>query len=261
MINFWGYAFMPLPPTNMEDLAFFSNLPKVFRNPLWVPDRTLASIMFICGCIALWIKKRRLCILILTPLLLNLLASGLHKYPFGGRLLQYATMHLFFPIAFCLVFLFNWAKKMGWQWAKVIVILLALWHIAEPTMEVVKQIAAPHKEEQMKQVVQRLVKHSAKNLPYYIFGNSNLTFMYYKNRMGLTPQSITVGPGVEEKDPLKMENQILKLHGRYWLIFGHGKQSGEIDYEKIYLNAADKRGKLLDKITEIGAAAYLYHFP
>jgi hypothetical protein len=134
-------------------------------------------------------------------------------------------------------------------------------NLAEPSINVIKDIIEPEKREQVKQVVQKLGEHPNGKLPYYIFGSSYYTYSYYLERYQLQPSAISVGPGVEEKSRARIKDQMAGLTNDTWLIFGHGKQHVGFDYESLYLDAANQRATLIDTIKEDGAAAYLYRFP
>lgn len=84
-------TFMPLPPASLSDLEWFPvTFLKVFSNPVASPFPFAAALVFIVGCVALFKKNKTHLLMVTAPLLLTLLASGLHKYPFGRRLLLFS---------------------------------------------------------------------------------------------------------------------------------------------------------------------------
>ncbi|HSB11009.1 MAG TPA: hypothetical protein VLM38_16090 [Blastocatellia bacterium] len=83
-------TFMPLPPMSLSDLEWFPvTFLKVFSNPVASPFPFAAALIFIVGCFALVKKNKPHFWMMAAPLLLTLLASGMHKYPFGRRLLLF----------------------------------------------------------------------------------------------------------------------------------------------------------------------------
>jgi hypothetical protein len=259
LLEFWREHFLPLAPKTLADLEFFVKLPGIFRNPLWTGLPLISSILFISGCLIIWKHNRRLLVLIVVPLMLNLIASSFKKYPFGDRMLQYGIMNLFIPISISLVFLFAWCSEKKWQ--KIIVMLLIICNLAEPAVNAAKNIFVPKKREQVKQIVEQLAIHESGDEPYYIFGSSFYTYKYYMERMGVKPQLVVVGPVVSELDHTDPKEELSALHGHYWMLFGHAKQHNDHDYEKDYIQEADRRGTLLEKIIDFGGSAYLYNFP
>src|SRR6185295_9297291 len=81
-------TFMPLPPTSWTDVGwFFKTFFGMFSNPADLPFPIAAGLVFAAGCVGLFLKRRTHLLMLASPLLFTLLASGLHKYPFGRRLL------------------------------------------------------------------------------------------------------------------------------------------------------------------------------
>jgi 4-amino-4-deoxy-L-arabinose transferase-like glycosyltransferase len=92
-------TFMPFPPHSLSDVEwFFGAFFKMFSNPLGLPFPVAAGLVFAVGCAALLRKKTQLLMLI-APVLFTLLASGVHKYPFGRRLLLFLIPLLLIVIA------------------------------------------------------------------------------------------------------------------------------------------------------------------
>ena len=91
----WNFAFLPLPPRSRADLSLLAEtLANVFINPgsLLSPlplvyTAALASLLAVVGCLSLCRRWPGGLFLVIGPLLFALAASGLHQYPFHGRLL------------------------------------------------------------------------------------------------------------------------------------------------------------------------------
>jgi hypothetical protein len=102
---------MPLPPRSLPDIEwFFSAFFKMFSNPLGLPFPLAAGLVFIVGCVALLKNKTRLLMLI-SPVAFTLLASGVHKYPFGRRLLLFLIPLLLIVIAAGIEFLLDKRRR------------------------------------------------------------------------------------------------------------------------------------------------------
>jgi 4-amino-4-deoxy-L-arabinose transferase-like glycosyltransferase len=95
MYIFWGFAFLPAPPHNLNELfRFASILLEFFVNPLYLlapfmPRLAVAVPILLAMAGAVVIHRRNnLHFLMLTlPVLLALLAAAVQKYPFHGRLI------------------------------------------------------------------------------------------------------------------------------------------------------------------------------
>ena len=91
----WNFAFLPVPPRSLADASLLAeSIANVFINPasiltpLTLPyTAVLASIMALIGCLSLGRRWPGGLFLVISPLFFALAASGLHQYPFHGRLL------------------------------------------------------------------------------------------------------------------------------------------------------------------------------
>ena len=258
--NFWQRYWMPFPPQGWNDLYFFHEvLPGVFKNPLRTWHGVVSSFLFLGGSLLMWRRQREGLFLILTPLLLNLMASWLHKYPFGDRMLLYGFINLFMPIAAMLTWLIN--RKGRWQWIKYAAIILIILNLAKPMSFTVKRLIWPKEVEQMKQVVTYIVDHYQPQDAFLVHAGANSTFFYYQDRFQLKPTSIRISQCFAPQSLPKIPFEIGEMTGRVWLIFGEGKKIGETDYEKVFVEEALKQGRLVEEYIDTGASAYLFSFP
>jgi hypothetical protein len=93
--DWWNFAFLPLPPRSRADVSLLlESMANVFINPgsLLAPlplpyTAALASFMAVIGCLSLGRRWAGGLFQVTAPLLFALAASGLHQYPFHGRLL------------------------------------------------------------------------------------------------------------------------------------------------------------------------------
>lgn len=260
LLNFWDRYFMPFPPFAPGDLEFFSDvLVRVFKNPLWTLGARGAALFFLMGCILLWKRNRQLLALILLPLILNLVVSGFHKYPFGERLLLYGVLNLYIPIAVFLEWI--WCHKWRFAWLKYAAILLIALNLAKPTVEAAKCLVYPIRIEEMKPIAAYLADQHESGDRFLVHNNAYHTFSYYQKRFHIDPDAVRVSQALTPQTLNKITEDLGSLTGRVWLVFGHAKRLGGTDYEKAFLNKAKKRGQLIDQRVRAGASAYLFHFP
>ena len=103
----WNFAFLPVPPRSVADLTLLGEtLANVFINPgsiltpLPLPaTAALASALALLGCVSLARRWPGGLFLVISPVLFALAASGLHQYPFHGRLLLYLVPSFLLPLA------------------------------------------------------------------------------------------------------------------------------------------------------------------
>jgi hypothetical protein len=90
--HFWRDAFWPVWPIRIRTFTFpLFNLVAVFRRPVGLESGSLGLVLAIVGIAALWQRERFLAALFGIPLLIAMLASAMHLYPFEERLLLFAV--------------------------------------------------------------------------------------------------------------------------------------------------------------------------
>jgi hypothetical protein len=103
----WNFAFLPIPPRSAADLSLLGQtLANVFINPgsiltpLPLPaTATLVSVLAVLGCVSIVRRWPGGLFLVISPVFLALMASGLHQYPFHGRLLLYLVPSFLLPLS------------------------------------------------------------------------------------------------------------------------------------------------------------------
>jgi hypothetical protein len=98
MLSYWAPEFAPLPGS-VGDLMWylqtlFRSFKEVWGNPVVAPEvghllSGLGVLVGLTGVWWLWRERRGLLVILLTPMVLTLLASALHRYPFRGRLMLF----------------------------------------------------------------------------------------------------------------------------------------------------------------------------
>lgn len=115
-------TFMPLLPTTLTDAQwFFTTFLNMFSGPADLSFPAVAGLSFITGCLALLRRSKAQLLMLTSPLLFALLASGLHKYPFGRRLLLFAVPLLLLVIVSGIEFIIR-----GWsRYSAAVALLIA----------------------------------------------------------------------------------------------------------------------------------------
>jgi hypothetical protein len=115
----WNFAFLPLPPRSLGELSHLGEtLANVFINPgslispLPMPyTAALASLLWLYGFLSLGRRWPGGLLILAGPLGLALAASGLHLYPFHGRLLLYLVPSFVLLMAEGMAFI---GRRRGW---------------------------------------------------------------------------------------------------------------------------------------------------
>lgn len=93
-------AYMPLPPTSLADIKWFTDLFfEIFRNPLGMTLTGIAALVFIVGSISVFTRSRGKFFILFSPILLTFMAAALHQYPFKGRFIFFLLPMMLLLIA------------------------------------------------------------------------------------------------------------------------------------------------------------------
>lgn len=261
LLEFWKKYFMPFPPGGWQDLYFFQEvLPGVFKNPLRTWHGTVSGLLFLMGCFFMWRRHMAGLFLILTPLILNLVASGIQKYPFGDRMLLWAFVNLMMPVAVLLIWLSR--RKGRWRWMKYAVSALIILNLAKPATHVVKSLMNPEYASGMNHVFAHVLEKKEAKDRFLVHSGARGTFFYYQRRFNFSPNSVRISRIDRPEAVIHASSEMRSLKGRTWLIFDEGKKIGHMDYEKILVQKALEYGVLMDQYVDRGgASAYLFRFP
>ncbi len=192
LISWWNVRkfFMPFPPRNVNDTVwFFKTTYDLFRYPLGLNLLLVKSpilqfsyagfVTLFIGLVFLARKQPLIFILIIGPVLVTLIASGLRLYPFNERLLVFLMPPLLLAIGIGMEIMLhsigNFSKK-GW--------LLLVIFLAVPLVNTLYILNNPekfYKSSQFKEGI-RVISEKAQEGEYvYLHWGSEPFFRYYKN--------------------------------------------------------------------------------
>ncbi len=98
--RYWAHAFVPLPPTSLADIGRVCEaIAEVFDNPVGFVPPLVGAGLFAIGLASLVRTRSSQAASLALPLGLALVASGLHAYPFEGRLLLFCVPLILLVIA------------------------------------------------------------------------------------------------------------------------------------------------------------------
>lgn len=243
LVEFWENkdAFMPLPPKSLSDIfwfpmAFF----KIISMPLGMKWEFLTFgfklniipfIFFSIGSFYLLLKEKENFIILLLPLLLTLIASGLNKYPFSGRLILFYVPVLIIIIIQGVWFTYEKITRYSVYAASVLPLLI----IVPLIYNSIKFIIDPSREHRssFREAITYINEKKMAGDVIYLHNSLKSLYQYYKHRYiieipvikGNTP----IISGSQAKDLvsykaiLKDEFNAFNNADRVWVLFRNNK--------------------------------------
>jgi hypothetical protein len=259
LMSYWNEFFMPLPP--WQNLAWFSTtLTRVLVMPIGLAIPWLGALLITAGLATYLFKKRLMGVLLLTPLLITLLASGLKKYPFGDRLLLF-TLPIFF---LCIGQALDQLRTMVERKHAIGAIILSMAVIVSlangPTAQAIANVRHPRNDEDIKSVLEYVAQKKTNQDALYVYYSTIPAFSFYAPRFGLAHHTIVRGIGARD-NPVAYMNDVAQVRGnqRVWFIFSHNYNWGSFDEVAFYYDyILPRMGEKLDEFRSDNASAFLY---
>ncbi len=257
LLDYWAGTFLPLPPTRPGDLAWIVHHYFVFfDNPCGMNgDFNLAGfagIGFLVGCLSLAKTNWRLLIALLAPLLLALLASGLKKYPFAGRLMLFAVPLAIVGMAYGLNLISEQIGKAvaGGRW-----LILAIAFIG-PISECNQLAKRPIHAENTREAIAAVYAAWQPGDRVYVFYGAVPAFEYYRSRYPIPVDDAVIGVENRGKDPRHFREEMSVLRGqkRVWILMAH-RQTHEEATIRAYLDGFGK-GEIIMRGTDAVVVLY-----
>ncbi|MBI2039463.1 glycosyltransferase family 39 protein [Candidatus Microgenomates bacterium] len=271
LIGFWSFAFAPLPKSQ-EDLTWYFNAFVNFMiNPLnfsW-PRRGL--IIVLIGASILLRKNKLKLALLTSPLVLTLITSSLHVYPFIGRFLLFLVPSLLIMFAQGVEFIESYVQKatpsvrVGSQGdtfrSYIIYSLFIILFFYKTIISDINYLTHSRVSEDMESVVQYYKsKHQEDDLVYLYYAAAP-GFRYYSQKLGLKSAVIMGISSSEKLAEYAQDMEKLKGSRRIWFVFSHVanvKGIPDVTEEQFFISKLDRMGKKLDEYHTTGASIYLY---
>lgn len=255
LTDYWAGHFLALPPRGLGDLAWlvdhvvaFFTVPGGFGGDL-VPLGGLASALALIGLREFARERWPVAVALVVPAALVLLASGLHKYPIGGRLMLFMV-----PFSVLLVARGAWAvggaiAARNAFAARVLLVLL----VAAPLWEAVEILRRPPRLEQLAPVLERVRAEYRPGERVFVYYGAVPAFTFYTRGAPFPPGAVTLGTE-RRTDPVAYRAELAELRGPVWVVVSHRHGTEEA----ALLATLDCRGARELEVTYPGAAAYRY---
>lgn len=244
LLDYWAGTFMPLPPTGVGDLAWVvHHFLALFEkpgglNPTEFGAGGLAAACYLVGALALARTDWRTLVALVAPLVLALAASGLHKYPFAGRLMMFAVPALLLVVGYGATVA---AGGLNRTLPGAGLVVLALLFVA-PVAECRWLLKKPSHAEDARAAVAYVHEHWQAGDRLYVYYGAVPAFAYYSPRYPFPPEAVRFGVENRRGDQRVFQEELQPLRGkrRVWVIFAH-RQSAEEAAVQAYLDSAGRR--------------------
>ena len=253
----WEERFLQLPLSPgalRQDARLVLDL---FEFPLGFSEIGLAVLAFVAGVSLLGRRDLRVSGLLAGPVILLLVASLLHKYPFASRPLLFVVPVLLLFIAVGVAYLLEVTRRD----ARIVGYAFLLLLVLKPAVGAAKALVSPPGKQEMKDVLRYVSRRSEPGDAIYVYYNSRFAFAYYVDHLGfrqLAGHRRIVGPHVTD-ETTRLEDQLALYRGeRVWFIFSHIERYKDADHRLLLLGELDRLGKQEDAYETVGAWAHLY---
>jgi len=270
LIKYWQKAYVPTPPwSNMRWYVgtFYSFVFFAFHRADNVMAISTLVLAFI-GTISLWLRDRKIALLVILPFVMTGIASLMQRYPLKNRF-------MLFLVPFTLLLMAEGFRGIYWviakwkrKYAVIICTLLALaviWQIVPITYE----RANSGRKEDIRSVIEYVAENRSPNETVYVFFKTIPVFNYYAPFYNLDTSNIIRGNFRGSKRTTKrtaikgFQDDVDMLVGekRIWYIFSEVVDCPACEEEdtlSFYLDYINKFGTVIDSFDGSGANAYLY---
>jgi uncharacterized membrane protein len=260
LLAYWANAFLPLPPSG-EWQWFVDTFRTVLNNPidLGVSPKWLAIFLTI-GIISLCLRRWQLGLILLSPILLALIASALHKYPFSGRLLLFLVPIVLLFVAEAVgrvrpLLVTLRLPRMGLPVALMALTLLAI----KPSYYALRHLWEPRLVEETKPMMAYLSTYMREKDMVYVYYGAVPAFLYYSPFYGLA--KVPFVRGSQNRQNINgYFHELNRMIGisRVWILFSHDYDWNGADEEALILEHLDQIGRRLDQLNAPGSGLYLY---
>ena len=258
-------TFMPLPPSSIADLKWFpETLVRFFTNPLTSPVPAIAVAVLIIGFFAAYRINRQRLLLLTLPVLFTLAASGLHKYPFGKRLILFLVPTVILLIAAGIQLFLT-----GPVLLQLVGVALALVLVLKPVAGAASHARRGQSGRDIRNIMAYVKTHREPGDLTYFYHGQRDAFRYYAPRVGFEEDQYIIGNDRPEKVPKgaasllifetdKLDLDQLRGKGRVWIVFSNARSYKGVNEEEFMREYLDGFGRRLEQYKREGIAAYLY---
>jgi hypothetical protein len=256
----WHWAFAPFPPSMQDAWWFVKAFFNLLENPIGLPLSGIATLAFIIGCVSMFSRNKKWFFMLLSPVLITLMVSGLRLYPFTGRFLLFLVPSFLLFIAEGAEYIRNKTNRVSPLIGFVVVVLLFFHPALAASYKIVTRTTyTPEVTEDIKPVMRYVQQNRKDGDTFYLYYGAEYAFKYYSEHFGFDNEDLIVG--VDSR--YKWQNYVkdmnnLRGNRRVWFLFSHVSKKRGVDEEKFFLSHLDSIGKQMDHFKRVGSSVYLY---
>jgi hypothetical protein len=258
LLGYWTGHFLPLPPKSAGDLGWLADhFFALFTYPGGLGGAEMkvggvAAVLFLVGVVAFWRDRRPVAVAVVLPGLLALIASGLHKYPFSGRLLLFLV-----PLVLLGVARGAWAVATALRPTQPLAAAAVLGLLVlAPAAETCQQLRNPNRYEQLRPVLADVSARWQPGDKVYLYYGGIPAFLYYTRETPFPPGVVFGNSHRGERTGYRDELRKLAGEPRVWVVFSH-RHGTEESLIRAY---AEGLGECREEISHPGARAFRFDF-
>jgi hypothetical protein len=258
LLDYWAGHFLPLPPRSVGDVAWVvDHVFEFFAYPGGLSGSALkagglAAVLYAVGVVSFARERWPVAVALVLPAALAMAASGLHKYPFAGRLLLFLVPLMLLGVARGAWEVFAALRPARPLAAATVPSPL----LAAPLLETYQQVRRPLRYEQLAPLLADLRGRVRPGDKVYLYWGGVPAFLHYTRD---DPFPAAVALGTEHKDGRTAYRDELRAFAgerRVWVVFSHRHQA-----EESLLRAyAEGLGECREELRSPGASAFRYDF-
>lgn len=257
LTEFWSDFFMPLslPAIPGWLIASFNG---ILINPVGFSQPTIiAALLVLIGTWFIAQKDLRWTSIFLVSMALTILASSIHKYPFGARTVLFLVPGIVLGAGKGIEQVGIWLKNirvLKWVLPSVLMIFL-LYH---PAYTAANNFIHPKPYEHIKPTMEYLAQNYKPGDVIYIYSGAVPAFHFYMSKYNLEDSSFIDGTGYGT--PKEFDAQLDELAGqkRVWILFSHIYEKGDFNDRDYILAYLDTIGDKKREYRISGTSVYLY---
>jgi hypothetical protein len=259
------YPFLHFPPRHFQDIDELLRTVFGWQQEPWA--LALVGVMLFAFVVGSWhlVKTRPLMFWIfVSPLLIALLVSALHRYPILGRFMLFAVMGVVTVVAAGVEQVRLATRGQGVPVGSILLFLVLL----QPVFMSGEYVVQPVEAEEFKAALNYALAHRQPADVFYVYCYAKPHFDYYAELYGL--EGLNVVRGSCFRSGLKnhvftynwnfLRDDFSKLQGqkRVWVLFTHDAPADGLDEKNYAIRALNEEGRLLDMHLARGATVFLY---
>jgi len=247
-------SYMPLLPNSLGDLYWFlSTFVAMFEFPVGLSLPGLGLLLSALGALFLMDRSRVALPLLVFPLVVALVASGLRLYPFTQRFLMFLAPALMILAAAGIGYILENARGRMVAWGCIVVMLV------HPVSRSAFAFIDPRPESGLRPIMAHLADHRRPEDHVYVYHWAHPTFRYYAQRYGVSLDN-TATDASSRRDWGYYIGSIETLMGRdrVWFVFEHAGAQLSGGEEQFFVTYLDSIGTQLDHVATNTAGTYLY---